>query len=172
MQNWWTLHFRLAKLVDPPWCSPCQWHGINSVVHFRSRISARRYVYFRQKTCRLGRYSLRLWISAAEFPPDDDNPKLSHLDRQKFLPWISATEYSPDDMFLSARWYVDWADSCCGFPPQNFSQTMPTQNGHGAAFMTPPPFHIACFCGSASGVWHVPLGNGYHIMFGKACWPM
>ena len=42
---------------------------------FNSRISTRQHVYFRQMICRLGRFSL--WISATEFPPDDDNPKLS-----------------------------------------------------------------------------------------------
>ena len=42
-----------------------------------------------------------MWISATGFQPDDDNPKLSQLDRQKFLLWIAAAEFPPDDIFIS-----------------------------------------------------------------------
>ena len=52
------------------------------------------------------RASIQMLVSAAEFPPDDDNPKIgpksSQLDRQKFLLWISAADFPPVDTFISS----------------------------------------------------------------------
>ena len=68
---------KVRSFLKCDWCSPYQWQGINSEVDFRSRISnfPPDIIYFRQTICKLGRFSL--WVSAAEFPPDYDNPKLS-----------------------------------------------------------------------------------------------
>ena len=39
-----------------------------------------------------------LWISAAEFPDDDNIPRRA-IRQAKFLMWISAAEFTPDDRF-------------------------------------------------------------------------
>ena len=70
---------------------------------------------------------------------------------------------------ISARWWVvkksssGLGNSCCRFPPQNFRQMITTRNSRWGC----PPFHITCFCRSASdtlayGIYRPSQESGSH----------